>query len=112
MPQGTLANLGKSAFVRTPPLLAARIRRSLLAFPQAPVNILDPTAGEGDLLFPCRDVPAARLYGVYREDEEQSARSLFVIDPAGIIRFSQVYPDDLNPGVHDILTTLETLTTE
>jgi predicted RNA methylase len=64
MPQGTLANLGKSAFVRTPPMLATRIRRHLLAFPQAPITILDPTAGEGDLLFPCRDVPAARLYGV------------------------------------------------
>ncbi len=75
MPQGTLANLGKSAFVRTPPMLAARIRRLLLAFPDAPVNILDPTAGEGDLLFPCWDVPSARLYGVeISADRVQVAR--------------------------------------
>lgn len=51
----------------------------------------------------------ARLYGVYCEEEEQSARALFVIDSAGIIRFSQVYPDDLNPGVNEVLTALEAL---
>ena len=65
MPQGTLANLAISAFVRTPPALAERIVRCLLTFPQGkPTTILDPTAGEGDLLLPCRDIPSARLYGV------------------------------------------------
>ncbi len=65
MPQGTLANLATSAFVRTPPALAERIVRCLLAFPPDQVtNILDPTAGEGDLLLPCQDIPLARLYGV------------------------------------------------
>lgn len=65
MPQGTLANLANSAFVRTPPLLAERIVRYLLSFPVDKVtNILDPTAGEGDLLVPCREIPGARLYGV------------------------------------------------
>jgi hypothetical protein len=64
MPQGTLANLANSAFVRTPPLLAERIVRCLL-FPQGKTtNVLDPTAGEGDLLLPCREIPLARLYGV------------------------------------------------
>src|SRR5258706_6921013 len=65
MPHGTLANLATSAFVRTPPALAERIVRCLLSFPQGRItNVLDPTAGEGDLLVPCRDIPMARLYGV------------------------------------------------
>jgi hypothetical protein len=65
MPHGTLANLATSAFVRTPPALAERIVRCLLSFPQGrTINVLDPTAGEGDLLLPCRDLLQARLYGV------------------------------------------------
>src|SRR6266536_4239012 len=65
MPHGTLANLANSAFVRTPPAFAARIVRSLLSFPTGKAtNILDPTAGEGDLLIPCQDIPPARLYRV------------------------------------------------
>ena len=58
MPQGTLANLATSAFVRTPPLLAERIVRCLLSFPVGKATmILDPTAGEGDLLLPCQEIP-------------------------------------------------------
>ena len=65
MPHGTLANLANSAFVRTPPAFAERIVRSLLSFPAGKAtNVLDPTAGEGDLLIPCLDIPSARLYGV------------------------------------------------
>lgn len=65
MPHGTLANLANSAFVRTPPALAERIVRCLLSFPQdKTTNVLDPTAGEGDLLVPCQDIPLARLSGV------------------------------------------------
>src|SRR5947207_1089491 len=65
MPQGTLANLANSAFVRTPPAFAARIVRCLLSFPEGKTtNVLDPTAGEGDLLVPCLDIPYVRLYGV------------------------------------------------
>ncbi len=73
MPQGTLANLANSAFVRTPPLLAERIVRCLLSFPAGkPSNILDPTAGEGDLLLPCADIPQTRLYGVEISAERTS----------------------------------------
>jgi peroxiredoxin len=54
----------------------------------------------------------AGLYGVYREQEERSARALFVIDSKRFIRYSQVYPDNLNPGVNDILTTLEAMADE
>jgi peroxiredoxin len=54
----------------------------------------------------------SRLYGVYREHEEVSARALFVIDRSGIIRFSQTYPDLFNPGVDDVLTVHEALRAE
>jgi len=65
MPQGTLANLATSAFVRTPPAVAERLVRFVLTFPPGkPTTVLDPTAGEGDLLLPCRDIPFVRLYGV------------------------------------------------
>ena len=66
MAHGTLVNLSRSSFVRTPPKLAGRIVRSLLSFPpqEEAVNILDPTVGEGDLLFPCWDIPNARLFGI------------------------------------------------
>src|SRR6266567_2618849 len=73
MPHGTLANLANSAFVRTPPAFAERIVRCLLSFPQGTVtNVLDPTAGEGDLLVPCRDLPQTRLYGVEISAERAS----------------------------------------
>jgi len=72
--QGTLANLATSAFVRTPPQLAERIVRALLSFPQGKAtNVLDPTAGEGDLLLSCRDIPHARLYGVEISAERAAA---------------------------------------
>lgn len=51
----------------------------------------------------------SRQYGVFREAQGVSARALFVLDRQGIIRFGQAYPDLLNPGVDDLLTTLEVL---
>jgi len=51
----------------------------------------------------------ARHYGVYREALGVSARALFVLDSQRIIRFGKAYPDLLNPGVDELLTTLETL---
>src|SRR5947209_17571757 len=70
MPQGTLANLANSAFVRTPPLLAERIVRCLLSFPVGKATtILDPTAGQRDLLLPCREILDARLYGAEISEE-------------------------------------------
>ncbi len=51
----------------------------------------------------------ARMYGVYREEQGVAARALFVLDCQAIIRFSQAYPDLLNPGVDDLLTMLEAL---
>ena len=51
----------------------------------------------------------ARRYGVYREARGVSARALFVLDAQRVIRFSKAYPDQLNPGVDALLTTLENL---
>jgi hypothetical protein len=54
----------------------------------------------------------ARRYGVYRDGQGMSARALVVLDRQGTIRFSHAYPDFFNPGVDDVLTTLEALATE
>ncbi len=54
----------------------------------------------------------ARQYGVYRDGQGVSARALFVLDRQGRIRFSRAYPDFFNPGVDDLLTTLEALVVE
>lgn len=60
MPLGTLENLARSSFVRTPPHLATRIYDHLLSFAALAtcaetrklIAVLDPSAGEGDLLLP------------------------------------------------------------
>lgn len=51
----------------------------------------------------------ARRYGVYRQALGVSARALFVLDGRRVIRFSKTYPDALNPGVGELLTTLEAI---
>ena len=51
----------------------------------------------------------ARRYGVYREQEGTSERALFVIDGAGVIRWSYVSPVGINPGADGILRALEAL---
>jgi len=51
----------------------------------------------------------ARLYGVYRPEDGTSERALFVLDGAGIIRWSYVSPVGVNPGANGILTALEGL---
>ncbi|MEO8026343.1 MAG: redoxin domain-containing protein [Bryobacteraceae bacterium] len=51
----------------------------------------------------------ARAYGVYRSREGVSERALFVIDSAGIIRWSYVSPIGINPGADGILSALEAL---
>src|SRR5262249_20568730 len=52
----------------------------------------------------------ARKYGVYRARLGASARALFVLDGQRVIRFGKQYTDLLNPGVDELLTTLEALT--
>jgi peroxiredoxin len=51
----------------------------------------------------------ARLYGAYRPEDGTSERALFVLDSAGIIRWSYVSPVAVNPGANGILTALERL---
>ncbi len=69
---------------------------------------------EAGITFPLlADTPpsgrVSQLYGVYRRPEDATGRAIFVIDSSGIIRFGEVYPDLLNPGVDDVLTMLESL---
>jgi peroxiredoxin len=51
----------------------------------------------------------ASQYGVYRDHEGTSERALFVIDSAGVIRWSYVSPIGVNPGADGILRALEAL---
>ena len=51
----------------------------------------------------------ARRYGVYRDTDGFTERALFVIDGAGIIRWSYVSPVGVNPGADGILEALEAL---
>jgi peroxiredoxin len=51
----------------------------------------------------------ARLYGVYSEKEGESGRALFVIDAAGVIRWSYLSPVGINPGADGILAALGAL---
>jgi peroxiredoxin (alkyl hydroperoxide reductase subunit C) len=55
--------------------------------------------------FPPGAVAAA--YGVYDPRVGRSHRALFVIDGAGIVTWSAVYPDAIDPGVADVLASLE-----
>jgi peroxiredoxin len=49
----------------------------------------------------------ASSYGAYRIEDGTSQRALFVIDGAGIIRWSYLSPIRVNPGADGILSALE-----
>ena len=51
----------------------------------------------------------ARAYGVYRAEDGECDRALFVIDAEGVIRWSYVSPIGINPGADGILAALEAL---
>src|SRR5690349_21182973 len=51
----------------------------------------------------------SRKYGAFKEKIGESARALFVIDDKGIIRWSHLSPDGINPGADGILLALENL---
>jgi len=51
----------------------------------------------------------ARSYGVYDEQTGTCGRALFVVDAAGVIRWSYLSPDEVNPGADGILEALEGL---
>jgi peroxiredoxin (alkyl hydroperoxide reductase subunit C) len=52
----------------------------------------------------------SRRYAVYRDDIGTSERALYVIDPEGVIFWSEVSPIELNPGADGVLDSLERLT--
>src|SRR5215471_11971060 len=54
----------------------------------------------------------ARAYGVYRAQDGECERALFVIDPGGVIRWSYVSPVGINPGADGILDALDGLGTK
>ena len=54
----------------------------------------------------------ARLYGAYDEKAGESGRALFVIDSAGIIRWSCLSPVGVNPGADGILKALDAIAKE
>jgi peroxiredoxin len=49
----------------------------------------------------------SKLYGAYNEKIGESKRALFVIDDQGIIQWSYLSPDSINPGADGILDALE-----
>ncbi len=51
----------------------------------------------------------SRKYGAYEEKIGESARALFVIDATGVVRWSHLSPDGVNPGADGILSALENL---
>ncbi len=51
----------------------------------------------------------SRKYGAFKEKIGESARALFVIDDKGVIRWSHLSPDGINPGADGILSALENL---
>ena len=51
----------------------------------------------------------SKLYDVYNEAEGHSKRALFVIDEHGIIQWSHLSPDGINPGADGIIEALEAL---
>jgi peroxiredoxin len=52
----------------------------------------------------------SRQYGVYRFGAGVSERALFVLDPGGVVVWSQVVEPEENPGADGILTALDELT--
>ena len=49
----------------------------------------------------------SKAYGAFNESEGESRRALFVIDEKGIIQWSYLSPDGINPGADGILEALE-----
>jgi peroxiredoxin len=52
----------------------------------------------------------AKKYGAYKDKIGECGRALFVIDSQGVVRWSQLSPDGVNPGADGILSALEQLT--
>jgi len=51
----------------------------------------------------------SKAYDVYNESEGECRRALFVIDEEGIIQWSYLSPDGINPGADGILDALDAM---
>ncbi|MDA4114867.1 MAG: redoxin domain-containing protein [Thaumarchaeota archaeon] len=51
----------------------------------------------------------SQAYGAYDGRVGESTRSLFVIDPQGMVAWSHLSPDGINPGADGILAALENI---
>lgn len=51
----------------------------------------------------------SKAYGAYNDENGTSKRALFVIDKDGIIQWSYLSPDGINPGADGIIDALEEL---
>ena len=76
MANGTLINLRDSSYVRTDPLLAMRIGQHLLALPDEPFSVWDPSSGTGSFFYACAHTPWSRKFGteISAERAEESRR--------------------------------------
>ncbi len=54
----------------------------------------------------------SKKYGAYNNQQGESLRALFVIDEEGIIQWSYLSPDGINPGADGILDALEAMSHE
>jgi len=54
----------------------------------------------------------SQAYGVYKNAIGECGRALFVVDDRGIISWSYLSPDGVNPGADGILSALENLSTK
>ena len=54
----------------------------------------------------------ARVYGVHAPETGRTRRALFVIDAGGVVCWSAVFPDALDPGLDGVLSALERLGAE
>jgi peroxiredoxin len=52
----------------------------------------------------------SKKYGAYHDDLGESSRALYVLDAAGVIRWTHLSPDGVNPGAAGILKALDALT--
>ena len=54
----------------------------------------------------------SRAYGAYNDEAGTSRRALFVLDGDGVVTWSFVSPNKVNPGADGILAALEDLQKE
>jgi peroxiredoxin len=54
----------------------------------------------------------SQLYDVYNQQQGYSKRAIYIIDENGVIQWSYLSPDEINPGVDGVLEALDKLATE